>query len=241
MSQPEKESYLEMDFNYGILSKTLMKDQSIDIKAKAIYALLCTYAGSSRTAFPGVSLILSDLNISKDTYYKHMKSLKEAGYIRVKKTNDDLGKFQSNIYTLSPCPNSSDTENPDTENPTAANQDTNNNNTKSKSINSKKVEKTLPDMALKMSSLLLEKVHESFPFVEITEKKRYDWAVDIDKMNRLDGFNWEQIEFFINWMHKDKFYYKIIRSGANLRKHSEGMLVEIKDQSSKMNKKVTVI
>ena len=123
------QSVIKMAYGYGIVSRTLMTDPRIDIKAKAIYALLCSYAGTEETAFPSVDTIRRNLIISKDTYYKHMKQLKETGYIVVNSMPSEAGKFSKNIYTIVPCPNSSDTENPYTEKPYAANQDTNNNNT----------------------------------------------------------------------------------------------------------------
>lgn len=45
------------------------------------------------------------------------------------------------------------------------------------------------------------------------------WAKDIEKMNRIDGRNWDDIEKSIDWAMSDPFWQKNIWSGANLRKH----------------------
>ena len=231
MDRQEKQSYIEMDFNYGILSKTLMKDRHIDIKAKAIYALLCTYAGSSRTAFPGVSLILSDLGISKDTYYKHMSQLKSHGYIKVRQDNSSGGQFASNIYTQSPCPNSSDTVKPDTENPDTVFSDTNNNNIKIN--NSKNNKKTPPLPATQLAGRLFNWIKKNYPDIDHDEKHKSKWAEDIDKINRIDNKSWEDITKVMDWSQQDDFWRKNIQSGSTLRKQFKKLQVSIAEEGKR--------
>lgn len=231
MDKPDKESYIEMDFNYGILSKTLMKDKSIDIKAKAIYALLCTYAGSSRTAFPGVALILSDLGISKDTYYKHMGQLKDHGYVRVRQENRGGGQFASNIYTLSPCPNFSDTVNSYTEKPDTEFSDTNNNNTKINSIkNNKRSKKPLPAFSTQLSKRLFNWITKNYPNRSHDDKDCLKWAEDIEKINRIDGKSIEEITKVIDWSQKHYFWHKNIKSGKKLRIKFDDLLDAMEDE-----------
>ena len=230
MESPEKQSYIEMDFNYGILSKTLMKDRNIDIKGKAIYALLCTYAGSSRTAFPGVGLILADLGISKDTYYKHMNKLKQYGYVRVRQENRGNGTFASNIYTLSPCPNSPDAAKPYTENPDAANQDTNNNSLKSNNIKNNKKTPQLP--ATQLAGRLFNWIKKNYPDIDHEEKHTAKWAEDIDKINRIDGKSWDTITQVLDWSQKNFFWRKNIQSGSTLRKQFKKLQIAIADEKN---------
>lgn len=96
---------------YGIIPKMVMQDKRLTIQAKAIYGYFCSYAGSGKTAFPKRSKILSDLKISKDSYYKHFNLLKDYGYIEVTQEKDKDGYFDRNIYTLIesvPCPKNQD-------------------------------------------------------------------------------------------------------------------------------------
>lgn len=44
-----------------------------------------------------------------------------------------------------------------------------------------------------------------------------NWYRDIDKIQRLDGYSWEQIESTIRWISQDKFWYKVILSPSKLR------------------------
>lgn len=121
---------------YGLISQSVMRDKKLSAKAKAIYAYLCSFAGSGddRVAFPGVQLMMDELGFrSKDTYYKFRKELEEAGYITVEQKTDAQNRFTKCIYYIeavvkakepkklvnkgkTPCPKNRDTENQDTEN-----------------------------------------------------------------------------------------------------------------------------
>ena len=99
---------------FGIIPKLVMQDRNLHIAAKSIYAYFCSYAGAGDTCFPTRSKICYDLNISNDTFSKHLKSLLLAGYVQVEQIKEH-GKFANNVYTLMdtilPCPKNSDTEN----------------------------------------------------------------------------------------------------------------------------------
>jgi hypothetical protein len=71
-------------------------------------------------------------------------------------------------------------------------------------------------------------VHERYPFLK--EPKFNDWAEDIDKINRIDGYEWNLIQHVLDWSQDDKFWRMQIRSGANLRKHFEKLLIQIKEK-----------
>lgn len=66
---------------YGFVNKEIMKDPNISAEAKTIYAYLSSYAGNKDTAFPSVSLICYELNMSKNRFYKHRKELIDKGII----------------------------------------------------------------------------------------------------------------------------------------------------------------
>lgn len=239
----EKQSYIEMDFNYGVVSKILMKDRKIRIQSKAVYTLLCTYAGSSRTAFPGVSLILADLGISRDTYYKYMNELKEAGYVKVTKVIGKGGKFHSNVYTLSPYPKSSYTEKSYTETSYTENLDTNSKSSKSKSIkskSSKSIEKVFDENATRLANLLAVRTKANYDFTKITDTILKQWSADIEKIHRIDKYDWQLIEGVLEWSQKDDFWCQNVRSGKTLRKQFEKLLVKMKAQHDNQSNNVMV-
>jgi hypothetical protein len=123
---------------FGIIPKLVMQDKRLTIQAKAIYSYFCSYAGAGRTAFPGREKIVSDLKISKDSYYKHFNLLKKYGYVQTVQEKSKDGTFRNNIYTLMetlPYPKNTDTvpchKLPHTDLPDTVKQDTKNNSIKS--------------------------------------------------------------------------------------------------------------
>lgn len=121
---------------YGQIPKMVMQDLNLTIEAKAIYAYLASYAGAGSTAFPGISITLKHLGISKDRYYRHRKLLVERGYISVQQTKSD-NSFMKNVYTLehTPFPYYEDTQNKDTQNEDTQIKDTQNKDTNINSSN----------------------------------------------------------------------------------------------------------
>jgi hypothetical protein len=90
---------------YGMVAKKVMRDKELTVQAKAIYAYLCTYAGSKdmtqREAFPGVSLMKHELGIkSDDTYYKHRNQLVKKGYLKIDQVRGEGSKFAKCIYKI---------------------------------------------------------------------------------------------------------------------------------------------
>ncbi|MBM7698661.1 DnaD domain protein [Kurthia huakuii] len=88
-----------LEKGYGLIPQLLTRDKSLSIEAKAIYAYLAAFAGTTQKAFPGVKLICDELNISENRYLKHRKQLLDRGYIEIKRKRLENG-FSKNIYSL---------------------------------------------------------------------------------------------------------------------------------------------
>lgn len=89
---------------YGSIPKLVMKDRRLTPQAKAVYAYFCSYAGTGSTAFPKVSQVMYDLNMSNKTFYKHLKQLTDFGYISVIKARQEGSKFDNNVYKINTHP-----------------------------------------------------------------------------------------------------------------------------------------
>lgn len=196
------------EFGFGIIPKRVMKDPSLNLQAKGIYAYLCSYAGNKETAFPGVDLITYELGISRNTFYKYLKELKKVGYVEVYKERSENGTFEKNIYKLLPCPKKPymvkpDTVKPDMEKPYTANEDTNINSINNNSINNnnsnknnynkdsssfEETKKELFDKEFKELATLYQKC--GFKVNGLTP----DWIQDIKKEH---GFEWCKNAFLI--------------------------------------------
>ena len=76
-------------------------NEDLTIEAKAIYGMLCTYAGSGSTAYPSVELLCNKLKISRARFYKHLNLLIGAGIVKKEMSYKD-GLREKCIYTLIP-------------------------------------------------------------------------------------------------------------------------------------------
>ena len=142
---------------FGFIPKAIMLDPRLDLKAKAIYAYFCSFAGSGNAAFPKLSNIVHHLGITEKTYYKYFRELQAGNYITPVQRRIG-GKMGINDYYLNNNPDADiapvkaivsvpapigkipdtqempigkipDTQKPHSKIPDTQNQDTNNNNT----------------------------------------------------------------------------------------------------------------
>lgn len=90
---------------YGLNPKIVMRDKRLDLEAKAIYGYLSSFAGGGNQAFPSRDIMLDELKISKDRYYKYIKQLVAVDYIRIERTKGQSGAFDKNVYTIVALPN----------------------------------------------------------------------------------------------------------------------------------------
>ena len=80
-----------------------------------------------------------------------------------------------------------------------------------------KSEIKISDEAKSISLLLLRLIQERNPRAA-KETATKQWAVDIDKIHRIDGFEWKEVEKVLRWCQADSFWQNNILSGAKLRK-----------------------
>lgn len=124
---------------YGQIAQKVMRDKSLHAMSKAIYAYLVSFAGQTRTAFPSVELMLDELGMSEDTFYKYRKQLINKGYIAIEQQQRISGKFYNNVYVIEvvPSPKSSGTVNSSPKSSGAVNPGTNNNRSLKKTSSNK--------------------------------------------------------------------------------------------------------
>ena len=133
---------------YGIIPKIVMRDKNLSIEAKAIYAYLIAFAGDKKTCYPSRDLMCKELGISINRFTKHLKTLKESGYIKVERVKSGNLKAK-NIYEIimderDRCINFRDIENEYLENEYLENEYleneyTNNNSLNNNSLNNNSV------------------------------------------------------------------------------------------------------
>lgn len=91
--------------------------------------------------------------------------------------------------------------------------------------------KTFPQdsNAYKAAALLARLILERNPELKPrTERDLQRWANDIDKINRLDGYEWEMISDVLTFSQRDPFWQTHTLSGAKLRKQFETLYAQMK-------------
>lgn len=85
---------------YGIMPQAVSRSEKLTPEAKAIYAYLTAFSGASfKPVFPSRELMLKELNMSINRFYKHMQLLLDMNLVTIERSVDG-NIFGKNIYSL---------------------------------------------------------------------------------------------------------------------------------------------
>ena len=87
--------------------------------------------------------------------------------------------------------------------------------------------------AITLAKKLNERILENKPNRKIKSNWLENWAKAIDKLHRIDGRSWEEIEKAIDWSQNDSFWRTNILSGEKLREKID----TLEDQMARENKR----
>ena len=90
------------DTGFGQVKRSVMRDKSLSIEAKAIYAYFCGFAGNDTKAYPLRDTIVEELGISLKRYYKYLKELHDRNIIKIQTVKTQNG-LKRNIYYINDC------------------------------------------------------------------------------------------------------------------------------------------
>lgn len=82
---------------YGLTYQEVYEMENLTIEAKAIYGMLCSYAGSKAMAYPSVDFICNKLKISRTRFYRHMNLLVGAGVVKKEQRKNENQSFSGNF------------------------------------------------------------------------------------------------------------------------------------------------
>ena len=69
-------------YRFGIVSYDITSDPELSVRSKALYALLCCYAGKDRSCFPTKSRLADELGVSITTLKRYLTELYAKNYIK---------------------------------------------------------------------------------------------------------------------------------------------------------------
>lgn len=88
---------IRLNGGFGQCTNNVMRDPSISVRDKAVYAYLCTYADSqSNTLTPSVFRMADELGVCKQTIIRSLKQLEDQNII----SRVSRGRGQSKITII---------------------------------------------------------------------------------------------------------------------------------------------
>lgn len=119
------------------------RNSNLSAATKGLYAYLSSFCGTTDECYPSVEMIIKEMDMGKDTFYRHINALVAAGVVEKRQTLHN-GKFGRTVYRLThevaildyPNTDNKETEKNDypipnfrdMDNSTTSNKETNNNN-----------------------------------------------------------------------------------------------------------------
>ena len=105
---------------YGLVFQDVTRNKNISAAAKGLYAYLSAFCGMSDECYPSVDTIITEMDMGKDTFYRHINALVAAGVVKKQQVISDNGKFGRTVYRLThevlihdfPFPQNRDTDEP---------------------------------------------------------------------------------------------------------------------------------
>lgn len=79
---------------------------------------------------------------------------------------------------------------------------------------------------INITTLLFDLIKQNYPFLKDKQPSLKDYE-EMEKLNRIDGYDCNIIEAVIRWSQQDAFWKQNIRSVAKLRKQFDTLLVKI--------------
>lgn len=230
---------IKKEANYTAVSNEAILDKQLSYKAKGVWLYLMSKPEHWVASVPE---IMKHGKEGRDAIYKAIDELINAGYAERKEMRykGKIDGYELIVYEQ-PLTEKPYTANPDTAKPYTANQTLVNTDT-SKDLNKVKTD-NIPKVngsemvevdALLIAESLAEHIKKNYDFVKVDDKKIQAWAKDIEKLHRIDGYDYKLIQAVIDWACEDDFWKQNIRSGAKLRKQFETLLVRIKSTPKKM-------
>lgn len=70
------------DKKFGVVDKEVIQDLSLSLRAKGLYAILCTFADKNRECFPSVATLAELSDVSRRTVERTIKELEDKNYVR---------------------------------------------------------------------------------------------------------------------------------------------------------------
>jgi len=205
---------------YVVINKSIVKNKTLSWKAKGLF--LYAFSRPDDWTFNTEDLIANSQD-GKDSVRAGLKESEREGYLERHQPRTSDGKMGPLEWVFHEKPRHKKAENPIPPQagfPAPVNPPLLSNELLNKEVLSKESTSSsnfpMSEHAFRLSHLLFDFVKSRAP--KAKEPDWDKWAVELDRMQRLDGYTWEEIEKLIRYVHQqDRFWFEVILSTKKLR------------------------
>lgn len=236
---------VEKSSNYTVMANYHLDDRSLSLKARGLLSTMLRLPDDWDYSIDGLSKLCRD---GRDAIQTALQELEAAGYItrrRVrdkgafsgmeyivheqpqpqsdKELPDENATEDTPEKSASPHPDFPDTEKPHPENPSLPSTNIPSTKLTNTPIAPKRGQRRAPieheSNAYKGAQYLDAKICARLPDKPPADETTLQrWAADIERIHRIDGYEWELISRVLKFSQSDLFWQRNILSGAKFRK-----------------------
>lgn len=225
---------------FAVIPASVRYDDTLIPNAKLLYGEITALCNEKGYCWASNDYFASQYKVGKSTIQNWLKSLEDRGFIyrevKYKKGTKEIearyirildGPTQKNVGG---SPEKWVTPHPEIyqDNNTSFNNTFNNTNKEEGDTSSRKYS----DEHFRLATQLKNNLTNDFP-KEMAKANLVKWADVIRLMEEKDNHTLEQIEYVINWLPSNEFWFGNIRSAKKLRDKFESLKFEIKKEKSK--------
>ena len=216
-------------FYASLLNRELSKGIKATTSHVLVYGAVEAHSMGYKGCIASNKTIAQETGLSESTVASQLSRLHAAGWIKVNMKNGHRQSieplmvikppFDPHQTPLQPPSNIEDSNKNTVIRPTSSDSDT----TPAKATHS-----SVPETATQLAELLHGLIAKRDPrYGKRSVKQVPQWAVIIDKTQRIDEYTYEEIESVIRWCQEDEFWQKNILSADKLRKQMHRLLQEV--------------
>ena len=205
--------------NFTIITNAVLRDENLSFRARGVLACILSRPDNWKTTAESLA---RESKEGRSAILTTLKELEVAGYMKRTKYRNEKGQWvwESFVYdTPQAATKEPESKNPPTGNPTSGKPSTEIQTLIEEPIKKERKEerttRTYGDEVIELSNLLADLIEANgIKRPTVTD----NWHLEIERLNRLDGYSYEQIEKTIRWVQQDSFWRSNVLSPAKLRK-----------------------
>jgi hypothetical protein len=196
--------------HYTIIANDVLRDQNLSFRARGILASILSRPDNWRT---DADSLARESKEGRTSILTALKELEQVGYLQRKKYQNEKGHWVTESLVFDKP------QKPTYGNPTSVEPTSDNLTLLEEPYKNKRKEerttRTYGDEVISLCNLLADLIEANgIKRPTVTD----NWHQDMERLNRLDGYSFEQIERTIRWVQQDSFWRSNVLSPAKLRK-----------------------